>query len=358
MIAVTLLICFIVTVLITPLVKRLAIKIGAVDKPNYRKVHQNVMARLGGLAIYIGFLIGFIVLQPESPYVLPILLGSLIIILTGVLDDITELAAKWKLLGQILAASVVVIGGVRVEYINLPFEGYLQLGWFSIPLTLLWILGVTNAINLIDGLDGLAAGVSSIVLITISSLAIFQGDTFVAALGVMLLGSTLGFLVFNFNPAKIFMGDTGALFLGYMISVIALLGFKNVTVFSLIIPVIILAIPISDTLFAIIRRIVQKKPLSAPDKSHLHHCLLRLGFSHKQTVLVIYAMTAFFSVAAVMLTMSTLWISMMIICVIIIAIEFIVEKVGLVSSEYRPMMNLVRRMKNAHAKSAHAKRSL
>jgi UDP-GlcNAc:undecaprenyl-phosphate GlcNAc-1-phosphate transferase len=352
------LICFIVTVLITPLVKRLAIKIGAVDKPNYRKVHQNVMARLGGLAIYIGFLIGFIVLQPESPYVLPILLGSLIIILTGVLDDITELAAKWKLLGQILAASVVVIGGVRVEYINLPFEGYLQLGWFSIPLTLLWILGVTNAINLIDGLDGLAAGVSSIVLITISSLAIFQGDTFVAALGVMLLGSTLGFLVFNFNPAKIFMGDTGALFLGYMISVIALLGFKNVTVFSLIIPVIILAIPISDTLFAIIRRIVQKKPLSAPDKSHLHHCLLRLGFSHKQTVLVIYAMTAFFSVAAVMLTMSTLWISMMIICVIIIAIEFIVEKVGLVSSEYRPMMNLVRRMKNAHAKSAHAKRSL
>lgn len=347
MIGLTLLICFIVTVLVTPLVKKFAIKIGAIDKPNYRKVHQKVMARLGGLAIYIGFLAGFIILQPESPYVLPILLGSFIIILTGFLDDMTELSAKWKLFGQILAAVVVVFGGVRVEFINLPFEGQLYLGWFSIPLTLLWIIGITNAINLIDGLDGLAAGVSSIVLITIASLAIFQGDVFVASIGVILLGSTLGFLIYNFNPAKIFMGDTGALFLGYMISVISLLGFKNVTVFSLLIPVIILAVPISDTLFAIVRRLVQKKPLSAPDKSHLHHCLLRLGLSHKQTVLAIYAMTAFFGLAAVMLTMSTLWISMMIICVILIAIEFLVERVGLVSADYRPMLKFFRRVVNA-----------
>ncbi|KHF39603.1 glycosyltransferase family 4 protein [Halalkalibacter okhensis] len=347
MIYVTLLICFLATVIITPFIKRFAIKIGAVDNPNYRKVHQKVMPRLGGLAIYIGFLIGFVILQPDSPYVIPIIIGSFIIILTGVLDDLMELSAKWKLAGQIIAAVVVILGDVRVEYINLPFNGELHLGWFSIPLTLLWIIGVTNAINLIDGLDGLAAGVSSIVLITISSLAIFMGDVFVASLGVMLLGSTLGFLIFNFNPAKIFMGDTGALFLGYMISVIALLGFKNVTVFSLIIPVIILAVPISDTLFAIVRRFVNKQPLSAPDKSHLHHCLLRLGLSHKQTVLVIYAITAFFSVGAVMLTMSTLWISVMIMCVLIIAIEFIVERVGLVSSEYRPMMNFVRRVKNA-----------
>ncbi|WP_332695443.1 glycosyltransferase family 4 protein [Halalkalibacter lacteus] len=347
MLALALVLCFIVTMLITPLVKRFAIKIGAIDKPNHRKVHQTVMARLGGLAIYIGFLIGLIILQPESPFMIPVLIGGFIIIVTGFLDDMMELSAKWKLLGQVAAAAVVIYGGVQVEFINLPFDGQLQLGWFSIPLTLLWIIGVTNAINLIDGLDGLAAGVSSIVLITISSLAIIQGDVFVAALGVILLGSTLGFLVHNFNPAKIFMGDTGALFLGYMISVISLLGFKNVTMFSLLIPVIILAIPISDTLFAIVRRLVHKQPLSAPDKSHLHHCLLRLGLSHKQTVLAIYAMTAFFGLAAVMLTMSTLWISMIILCVTIIAIQFIVERVGLVSSEYRPMIKFFRRITNS-----------
>ncbi|WP_332629814.1 glycosyltransferase family 4 protein [Halalkalibacter flavus] len=343
MLALALIICFIVTVLITPLVKRFAIKIGATDKPNHRKVHQTLMARLGGLAIYIGFLVGFVLLQPNSEFTLPILIGSFVIIVTGFLDDMIELSAKWKLFGQLLAAGIVIYGGVQVQFINLPFDGQLQLGWFSIPLTLLWIIGVTNAINLIDGLDGLAAGVSAIVLITISSLAIMQGDLFVASLGVILLGSTLGFLIHNFNPAKIFMGDTGALFLGYMISVISLLGFKNVTMFSLLIPVIILAIPISDTLFAIVRRLVNKQPLSSPDKSHLHHCLLRLGLSHKQTVLVIYAMTAFFGLAAVMLTMSTLWISMIIICVIIIAIQLIVERVGLVSQDYRPMLKFLRR---------------
>ncbi|MCM3716139.1 glycosyltransferase family 4 protein [Halalkalibacter oceani] len=347
MLVLALVICFIVTVLITPVVKRFAIKIGATDKPNHRKVHQKVMARLGGLAIYIGFLVGFLILQPESSYTIPILIGGFIIIVTGFLDDMIELSAKWKLLGQVAAAAVVVYGGVQVEFINLPFEMQLEFGWFSIPLTLLWIIGVTNAINLIDGLDGLAAGVSSIVLLTITGIAIMDGSMFVAALGVILLGSTLGFLVHNFNPAKIFMGDTGALFLGFMISVIALLGFKNVTVSSLLVPIVILAIPISDTLFAIIRRLVQKKPLSAPDKSHLHHCLLRLGLTHRQTVLTIYAMTAFFSLAAVMMTMATFWTSVLIIFVLLFAIEFLVERVGLISKDYRPMMNFLRRLANA-----------
>ncbi|WP_100405471.1 glycosyltransferase family 4 protein [Bacillus solitudinis] len=350
MIGLALVVCFIVTVLITPLVRKLAIKIGATDKPNHRKVHQKVMARLGGLAIYIGFLVGFIISQPESPYLIPILIGSFIIILTGFLDDMIELSAKWKLLGQILAALIVVLGvggsAVQVQFINLPFDGRLELGWFSIPLTILWIIGITNAINLIDGLDGLAAGVSAIVLLTISSLAVIEGDLFVAALGAILLGSTLGFLIHNFNPAKIFMGDTGALFLGYMIAVISLLGFKNITVFSLLVPVIILAVPISDTFFAIIRRIVNKQPLSAPDKSHLHHCLLRLGFSHRKTVLVIYAMSAFFGLAAIVLTQSTLLVTFFIMAVILIMIELIVERVGLVSSSYRPMIKFIRRLAN------------
>ncbi len=353
MLALAFIVCFLIAVSITPAVKRFAIKIGATDKPNHRKVHQSEMARLGGLAIYIGFLVGFFILQPDNAehHALPILIGSLIIVITGVLDDIIELSAKWKLFGQILAASVVIFNGVKVEFINLPFDAQLHLGWFSIPLTFLWIIGITNAINLIDGLDGLAAGVSSIVLITISGLAIFDGNLFVSALGVILLGSTLGFLVHNFHPAKIFMGDTGALFLGYIISVIALLGFKNVTLFSLVIPIIILAIPISDTFFAIVRRLIHKKPLSSPDKSHLHHCLLRLGLSHRQTVLAIYAMSAFFALAAVMLTMATLWISMIIICVILIVIELLVERVGLVSANYRPMLNFFRRLVNVRRTS-------
>lgn len=344
MILLTFLLCFLTAVAVTPLVKNFAIKIGATDKPNHRKVHQKLMPRLGGLAIYIAFLAGFIFLQPDSQYLMPILLGSFVIIVTGFLDDMLELSAKWKLAGQLLAAGIVVAGGVQVNFINLPFDGRLDLGWFAIPLTILWIVGITNAINLIDGLDGLAAGVSSIVLATLAAIAFMMGNMFVVALALILMGSTLGFLIYNFNPAKIFMGDTGALFLGFMISVISLLGFKNVTLFSLLVPVIILGVPISDTLFAIIRRIVNKKPLSAPDKSHLHHCLLRLGYSHRKTVLIIYAMSSLFGLAAILLTQATLWGAFIIITLLIIGIELIVEIVGLVSNNYKPMLNFLTRI--------------
>lgn len=341
MVYLTLLICFAASIIITPLVKKLAIKIGAVDKPNQRKVHQKIMPRLGGLAIYLSFIIGLLILRPGGEYFLPILIGSIIIIITGVLDDMIELSAKVKLLGQLAAALVVVLGGVNVDYINIPFMGELNLGPLSIPLTIIWIVGITNAINLIDGLDGLAAGVSSIALITISGMAILKGDMFVVSMGLIVLGSTLGFLIYNFHPAKIFMGDTGALYLGYMIAVLSLLGFKNVTMISLIIPVIILGVPISDTFFAIIRRIVNKQPLSAPDKSHLHHCLLRLGFSHRQTVLLIYALAAMFGLAAVILTQATVWGALLVIAILILTIELIVEKIGLVNHDYKPLLKMV-----------------
>jgi UDP-GlcNAc:undecaprenyl-phosphate GlcNAc-1-phosphate transferase len=341
MVYLTLLICFIASIIITPIVKKLAIKIGAVDKPNQRKVHQKIMPRLGGLAIYLSFIIGLLVLRPEDEFAMPIIIGSLIIIITGVLDDLMELSAKIKLIGQLAAALVVVLGGVQVDYINIPFMGALDFGMLSIPLTILWIVGITNAINLIDGLDGLAAGVSSIALITISGMAILKGDAFVVSVGFIVLGSTLGFLLYNFHPAKIFMGDTGALFLGYMIGVLSLLGFKNVTMISFIIPVIILGVPISDTFFAIIRRIVNKQPLSAPDKSHLHHCLLRLGFSHRQTVLLIYALAAMFGLSAVILTQATVWGALLLIGTLILAIELIVEKIGLVNKDYKPILKMV-----------------
>lgn len=341
MVYLTLLLCFIASLAITPLVKKLAIKIGATDKPNQRKVHSKIMPRLGGLAIFISFLIGLVFLRPQDEHLVAIIIGAFIIIIIGVMDDMMELSAKVKFLGQIAAALIVVLNGVQVDYINLPFGGGLELGILSIPLTILWIVGVTNAINLIDGLDGLAAGVSTIALVTISAMAFVKGDIFVLSIAIILIGSTLGFLKYNFHPAKIFMGDTGALFLGFMIAVLSLLGFKNVTMLSLIVPVIILGVPISDTFFAIIRRIVNKKPLSAPDKSHLHHCMLRLGYSHRQTVLIIYAMAASFGLAAFIFSMSTVWGAMLIVAILLLAIEVFAEKVGLVGKEYRPILRLI-----------------
>ena len=343
MIYITLILCFFSSILLTPLVKKLAFKIGATDKPNQRKVHQKIMPRLGGLAIYLSFIIGMLVLRPGGPHALPIIIGSIIIVITGILDDMLELSAKIKFIAQIAAAAIVVMwGGVHVQFINLPFGGQIEFGYLSIPLTIIWIVGITNAINLIDGLDGLAAGVSSIALITISGMAIIMGDGYVTAVASIVLASTLGFLLYNFHPAKIFMGDTGALFLGYMISVLSLLGFKNVTLISFIVPVIILGVPISDTFFAIIRRIVNKKPLSAPDKSHLHHCLLRTGFTHRQTVLIIYAMAAFFGLAAIIFSQAKLMGGFFLILVLLILIELIAEAVGLVGKNYRPLIKMMR----------------
>ena len=300
MIYLTLILCFITSIVITPIVKKIAFIVGATDRPNQRKVHQSVMPRLGGLAIYISFLLGIYILRPLSVNSSAIILGGAMIVLIGFFDDILQLSAKIKFTGQLAAAfAVVFLGDLQVVFINLPFGGRLDFGYLSIPFTILWIVGITNAINLIDGLDGLAAGVSSIALITIAGMALIMGNLYVVTVSSILLASTLGFLIYNFHPAKIFMGDTGALFLGFMISVLSLLGYKNVTFISFIVPVIILGVPISDTFFAILRRIINKKPLTAPDKSHLHHCMLRLGFTHRQTVLLIYSMSMFFGLAAV-----------------------------------------------------------
>jgi len=342
MLYLTLVLAFVASILLTPLVKKLAFKIGAVDAPNYRKVHAKIMPRLGGLAIFGAFLIGYFVLRPEDPTAHFILLGALMIIITGVLDDRFEITAKAKLTGQLLAACIVVFGGLQIDFINLPFGGQLDFGYFSIPLTILWIIGITNAINLIDGLDGLAAGVSTIALITLAGMALMKGDVFVFSMAAILAASTTGFLFYNFHPAKIFMGDTGALFLGFMISVLALLGFKNITVISLIIPVIMLGVPISDTFFAIVRRLRLKQPLSAPDKSHLHHCLLDVGFTHRQTVLIIYALAAMFGVAALIFSQATVWGAILLIAVMLVAIELFVEAVGLAGKNYRPLINFMR----------------
>lgn len=344
MIYVSLIVALIASILLTPLVKRLAFRIGAVDAPNYRKVHSRIMPRLGGLAIFIAFLIGLVILRPHSEYTLAIVLGATVIVITGILDDMYEISAKAKMLGQLIASLIIVFfGGIQIDFINLPFGGQLDFGFLSIPFTILWIVGITNAINLIDGLDGLAAGVSTIALITLAGMAFIMGNSsFVLATATILAFSTIGFLFYNFHPAKIFMGDTGALFLGFMIAVLSSLGFKNVTMISFIIPVIMLGVPISDTFFAIVRRVRNKQKWSDPDKSHLHHRLLDMGFSHRQTVLIIYGIAAMFGLAAIIFSMAKLWGAILLVTVILVAIELLVEVIGLAGKNYRPLINLVK----------------
>lgn len=339
------LICFIIAIVLTPLVKKLAFKIGAIDQPNTRKIHAKIMPRLGGLAIFASFMFGYLLFNPDSSYFWPILIGALLVTAIGVIDDMYQLKARYKFVVQIIAALVVVLNGVVITYVNLPFGQTIYFGYLSIPITVLWIVGITNAINLIDGLDGLAAGVSTIALMTIAGLALFLNDSFVAFVSLLLIGSTLGFLKYNFHPAKIFMGDTGALFLGFMIGVLSVLGFKNATLFSLIVPIAILGVPILDTFFAIVRRVVHKKPLYAPDKMHLHHCLLKLGFGHRQTVILIYSMSALFSLAALIFNQSTMWGSTITFFSMTILIELVVEMTGLISENYRPLLNFISKRK-------------
>jgi len=336
-------ICFISSLILTPFVKKLAFRIGAVDHPNKRKVHNKIMPRLGGLAIFTSFLIGVLIFNPDGEFELPIAVGALLIMAIGIVDDKYQLAARYKFIVQLVAAIIVVLSGLEITYINLPLGHVIEFGYFSIPITILWIVGITNAINLIDGLDGLAGGVSTIALITIGGLAISLGDPFVALISFLLIGSTLGFLVFNFYPAKIFMGDTGAMFLGYMIGVLSILGFKNATLFSLIVPIAILGVPILDTLLAIVRRVVHKKPLYSPDKMHLHHCLLNLGFGHRQTVILIYSISALFSIAAIIFNQSTMWGTTITFFAMAILVELMIELTGIVSHNYRPLLNLINR---------------
>jgi UDP-GlcNAc:undecaprenyl-phosphate GlcNAc-1-phosphate transferase len=330
----------------TPLVKRFAIFVGAVDQPNQRKVHTRIMPRLGGLAIYSGFVLSYFIVAPATDVALGLIIGGSIIVLLGALDDKYQLSPKVKLIGQIIAASVVVALGIRVDFFYLPFDdGAVILGWLSIPITILWIVGVTNAINLIDGLDGLAAGVSGIATATIMVMAFIMGNTTVALLCMVLLGSIIGFLWFNFHPAKIFMGDSGALFLGFSLATLSILGFKQVTLVSFVIPLLILGVPLSDTFYAIVRRLLNRTGVSVADKGHLHHCLLQMGLGHRKTVLTIYFISMMFGLAAIMLSQTTLWGTVVFVLVLLFAIELGAETIGIVGKRYQPLLGLLGRNK-------------
>ena len=292
---------FVLVISIMPFVRKIAFQINAIDKPRGgRHIHENLTPKMGGLAIFLGFLVGYMLFGTHSSIMNAVLIGSFLIILTGIIDDITELTALQQFVGQFAAALVLVFYGGLVIHELTAFGLKIEFGIFAPFITLFFILGCINCINLIDGVDGLSGGISSIYFFTTGVIAVIQqksGLDFVLAF--VMLGSTLGFLVYNFHPAFIFAGDCGSNFMGFMISVIALLGFKNVTLTSLFIPLLILAIPILDTLFALLRRALKHQPLFKGDQFHIHHQLLKRNFSVRTTVILIYIIDALFAFASI-----------------------------------------------------------
>lgn len=290
-------------------VRALAFKIGAVAHPGGRRIHQQPTAQAGGLAIYAGFWVALLALTwPLQPPFTGILIGSGLLLVMCLADDIKNLSPWLRLLGQFLVALIAFAGGVAVHGLTDPlsaFTGtyhYISLGWWSAPLTIIWIMAITNALNWLDGLDGLVAGVAALAGLTIMIGAGSTGIPAVAIAAGALAGGCLGFLPFNLNPAKIFMGDTGAMFLGYMLACIAVIGpFKIATAVAILVPLLVLGVPIFDTVTGIIRRLAAGKSPLAADRGHIHHRLIDRGFSVRQAVLLIYSLTAMLCVVALVL---------------------------------------------------------
>lgn len=326
-------------------IKKLAIKWGIVDFPNYRKIHTKITPRFGGIAIFIGSMAGLLYLQPKNEHMTAIILGAIVIVVTGTLDDRYNIRPSVKLTGQFMAASFLVSSGLIIERVTLPFIGMVELGFISVLVTVFWIIGITNAINLIDGLDGLATGVSTIGLISILIMAIIDAQFIVIYFSVVLIGANLGFLYHNYYPAKIYMGDTGSNYLGYMIAVISMLGlFKNVALLSFLIPIIILAVPIVDTLFAIARRIKRNKSIMMADNKHVHYQLLKFGFSHRVSVLIMYALSAIFGGLAILFSKASFGLSFIIALIVFFLVHLLAEVTGLVLDGKRPVIDFFFRL--------------
>ena len=299
---------YLVTVSVVPLIRVLAFKMNAVDVPkDSRRMHKKPIPRWGGIGIFSGFLVSVICFTEIIDFqLLAILAGSLIIVITGILDDKYALSAWVKLLGQILATVIVLLAGIRINIFTNPFpfgEDMINLSYLSIPITFIWIIVMTNAINLIDGLDGLAASISGISSLALLIVCLLFGKTDMAAIIAAVGGACFGFLPHNSHPAKIFMGDSGALFLGFILATLSVQGFfKGYAAITFVIPVIILALPIFDTSFAILRRLYKKQGIMSADRGHLHHRLVDLGFSHRETVRLLTTFSALLSITAIVIT--------------------------------------------------------
>lgn len=323
----------IISFILTPPARRLAFKVGALDIPkDPRKIHKKPMPYFGGLAIYISIMSCMFVYLPHTKTNISVMIGATVLVCAGIIDDMYDMNAKVKLLIQIIAAGIAVYGGVKIHFISNPLSktGISLLSNLTVPITLFWIVGITNTINFIDGLDGLASGVASIAATTLLFTAALAGYDFIVMQCAIIAGASLGFLPFNFNPAKIFMGDTGALLLGYMLAVSSVSGMvKGVAAVALVVPVFALGLPIFDTTFAIIRRYLNKKPIMTADKDHLHHKLMRIGLNQRQTVLIMYFISMLLGLAAIIVSDTDPFIGFAVVVVVVFSIFYLAGKIGL-----------------------------
>lgn len=332
-------VAFIFSFASTPLVQKWAVKLKAVDIPkDGRRMHKRPIPRLGGLAIIFGFIVAILCFYGKlDRRIIATLAGAAVIAVMGVIDDIKTLDAKPKFFVQILAALIVVVGGdLRIDVLtNFNFFSanpyWVLPDWISIIVTIVWIVFITNAVNFIDGLDGLAAGVSAIMSVSLVFIAVKLGEYPVAVVGTSLMGACFGFLPFNFNPAKIFMGDTGSTFLGFMLATLSIQGvFKSYAIISFAVPLLILGLPLFDASFAMLRRISKGQSPMKADRGHLHHRLIDMGFSQKQTVFILYAISGVLGITAVVLAESNaLRAILILLCVLIfLLIEALLLKNG------------------------------
>ncbi len=300
----------ILSFVLSPLAKYIAHKIGAIDVPkDERRMHKKPIPRLGGLAVFFAFLVTVVILVPVDLEMQGILLGAVVIVILGMIDDAVALPAKLKFLVQILAAIIVVLHGTRIDVISniniFSDKAYLNLGFWSAPITVLWIVAITNAVNLIDGIDGLSVGVCTIASISLLIIAAIVSEFNIMIVTAVVAGACIGFLPYNINPAKMFVGDTGATFLGFILATLSIQGmFKSYAILSFAAPFLILGLPIFDTVFAICRRLMNGQSPMSPDRGHVHHRLIDVGFSQKQTVLILYLVSGILGIAAVLLATS------------------------------------------------------
>ncbi len=336
-------VAFLIAFALTPLVKKIGWSIEAYALENKRTVHHGRIVRIGGLGVFLAFVATLALFENADRTIDAILVGGLCVFLGGLIDDIYDLKPIVKLLFQIAGALIVIFwGDVRLSMINLPF---LQIDFapISIFITLFWIVGVTNAINLIDGLDGLSCGISFIVLSVIGLIAFFMHRIDLCVIALCLVGAIAGFLPYNFHPASIFVGDCGALFFGYMIACLALMGFKTTAFITLGFPIIILFVPLADTSLAIIRRKLKGQKISEADRSHLHHVIMyKLGFSHRNTVLLLYLITFLFGCDALVMYFHETA-GLIFLFVLCMMAWIFIELTGMMSPNFHPIIGLLRR---------------
>ena len=360
---------FLLSLFLTPIVRSIAFRVGAVDNPNARRINKVPMPSSGGLAIFLSFLVSALILMPKVlkgipgvvsyfDYILPVVIAALIITATGYIDDIFELKPRTKMLGIIIGAVIVwAFTDFRFDSFKIPFGGPL-LEFNSVVtffLTVFWIISITNAMNLIDGLDGLVSGVSIISLGTMALVSYFflpQTDFYLTLTILLLIACIAGFFPYNYHPAIIYLGDTGALFIGFMIGVLSLQGLKNSTAVSVITPVIILGVPILDTTVAIIRRKLSGRPATEADKMHLHHRFLAMGFTHRGAVLVVYGIAILFSLIALLLNISSRVGGVLLIIGLAFALEVFIEGLEIWGVGRTPLFNTLKFIGNSDYRQA------